>query len=196
MGRLDPLPISEWPPEMRAALAALTPPNPRHPLPERNSGRPKGLNALGVFARHPELTHAFNTFNGHVLFATTLSTRQRELIVLRVAALRDSAYERAQHIVIANDVGLTEDEIERTAIGGDAEGWSELDAALLTATDDLVRDGRIGDAAWSTLAAHLEPQQLLDVVFTVGAYDLVAMTFNTFDVELDEDLRSWKRPSP
>jgi hypothetical protein len=29
----------------------------------------------------------------------------------------------------------------------------------------------------------------MDVVFTVGAYDLLAMALRTFDVELDDDLR-------
>ena len=32
-------------------------------------------------------------------------------------------------------------------------------------------------------------QQLLDLVFTVGAYDTVAMVFRAFDVELDADLK-------
>ena len=86
---------------MRDALAALLPPNPRHPFPPRDDSRPKGLNVLGTFARHPALAQAFHTFNGHVLFATTLSPRQRELLVLRVAVLRDCAYEWAQHVLLA-----------------------------------------------------------------------------------------------
>ncbi len=79
----------------------------RHPFPEQGGDRPKGLNALGTLAHHPTLTHAYNTFNGHVLFATTLTTRQRELIVLRVAAKRGSEYEWLQHAVLAEDVGLS-----------------------------------------------------------------------------------------
>ena len=77
---------------MRAALAALRPANPRHPLPQTKD-RPKALNALGTLARHPALTAAFNTFNGYILFASTLTPRQRELLVLRVATVRGSAYE-------------------------------------------------------------------------------------------------------
>ena len=30
----------------------------------------------------------------------------------------------------------------------------------------------------------------MDLVFTVGAYDLLAMAFRSFGVELDDDLRS------
>jgi alkylhydroperoxidase family enzyme len=194
MTRIPPLPPDEWPEAMGDALAALRPPEPRHPLPSRDPSRPKGLNALGLLAHHPALTRAFNTFNGHVLFATTLSPRQRELLVLRVAARRDAAYEWTQHVVLAGDAGLTPDEIERAAEGSGADGWSPFDRALVAAAEELVADARIGDATWAVLAAELDEQQLMDVVFTVGAYDLVAMAFKTFDVELDDDLR--KRASP
>ena len=37
-------------------------------------------------------------------------------------------------------------------------------------------------------AAELDTQQLMDVVFTVGAYEVFAMALRTFDVELDDDL--------
>ena len=91
------------------------------PAPQQKD-RPKALNALGTLAHHPELTRAFNTFNGHILFASTLTPRQRELLVLRVATLRESAYEWAQHAVLAGDVGLTPDEVARIAEGPDAAG--------------------------------------------------------------------------
>ena len=38
------------------------------------------------------------------------------------------------------------------------------------------------------LAGELDRHQLMDLVFTVGAYDLLAMAFKSFGVELDEDL--------
>ena len=186
--RIPPLPPAAWPETMRDALAALHPPEPRHPFPERGGDRPKGLNVLGTLAQHPQLARAFHTFNGHVLFATTLTSRQRELLVLRVAAVRDAAYEWAQHVVLAGDVGIDAAEIERIAEGPDAPGWAPFDAALVRAVDELVRDARIADDTWRALAAELDVQQLMDVVFTVGAYDLLAMAFRSFGVELDDDL--------
>jgi alkylhydroperoxidase family enzyme len=172
---------------MREALAAMVPRHARHPR-FRTEGRPKGLNALGVLARYPDLTRSFNTFNGHLLYGTSLDPRQRELLVLRVAALRDSQYEWTQHAVLAGDVGLSPEDVARVAEGPHA-GWSGLDAALLTAVDELVADALISDATWQLLAADLDDQQLMDVVFTVGAYDLLAMAFRTFGIQLDEDLR-------
>ena len=187
--RLTPLPPSEWPEGMGAALKALNPPNPRHPFPPRDASRPKGLNVLGMLAHHPELTTAYHTFNGHLLFATTLEPRQRELLVLRVGHLRDAPYEFAQHVVIAGDLGITPEQIERIKHAPDHPDWSPLDAALLAAVDELVTDARIGDATFAALRAELDTKQLLDVIFTVGAYDLLAMAMRSFDLELDEDLR-------
>ena len=108
MGRLDPLPPSAWPAAMREAIAALRPPVVRHPMPPPDPSRPKGLNVLGLFAHHPDLARAYNTFNGHILFGSTITPRQRELLVLRVAARRGAAYEWAQHVVIAADAGITD----------------------------------------------------------------------------------------
>lgn len=187
--RISPLPVADWPPAMREALAALRPPEPRHPLPERGGDRPKGLNILGTLARHPALTRAYHTFNGHVLFATTLTPRQRELLVLRVAAVRGADYEWAQHVVLGREAGLADDEIDRVAAGPDAPGWSALDAALLRAADELVTDACITDATWRVLARELDDQQLLDLVFTVGAYDALAMALRSFRVPLDDDLQ-------
>ena len=186
--RITPLPPGEWPPEMRDACRAAVA-NPRHPFPARDPDRPKGLNVLGTLARHPELARAFHTFNGHILFATTLTPRMRELLVLRVAAVRGAEYEWAQHVVLAGDAGLSAEEVERIADGADADGWSPLDRALVAAVDELLRDARIGDATWATLAGELDEQQLMDLVFTVGAYDVLAMVFRSFGVELDDDLQ-------
>ncbi len=72
------------------------------------------------------------------------------------------------------------------ARGADAPGWSELDRALLRATDELHRDAFISDTTWQALSAHLDTQQLMDLVFTVGQYNLVSMALNTLGVQLDD----------
>lgn len=185
--RIAPLAPRDWPGAMREALAALRPPDARLAAP-RTEGRPKALNALGTLAHHPELARAFHTFNGHVLFTSTLTERQRELLVLRVAAVRRCEYEWRQHAVLALDVGIGPDELARVVEGPSAPGWDPLERALLAAVDELVADAAVADATWAVLAAHLSTQQCMDVVFTVGAYDLLAMAFRSFGIELDADL--------
>lgn len=172
---------------MREALAPLVPPEDiRSHL--HGEGRPKGLHALGTLAWHPVLARAFNVFNGHVLYSSTLSDRQRELVVLRVAALRRSDYEWRQHLMLARDAGISDEEITRIADGPGAPGWTPFDRAMLQAVDELVHDAMVADRTWEELAAGLDREQLMDLVFTVGAYDLLAMAFRSFGVQPDQDL--------
>jgi alkylhydroperoxidase family enzyme len=173
-------------------MAAYRTPNPRHPFPRDDPSRPKGLNALGVLAYHPALATAYHHLIGHALFGTTISLRQRELLILRVAHLRQATYEWAQHVFLAGEVGIAPEEVARVSTGPDAEGWSPLERALLTAVDELVADACLGEPTHAQLVSELDAQQVMDVVFTVGAYDVLAMFLRTFDVPLDEDLQPYR----
>jgi alkylhydroperoxidase family enzyme len=198
MARIEPLPKKQWPPEMREALAAMMPPNPRHQRLQRE-GRPKGANILGALAHHPALARAFLTFNGHLLVATTLTERQRELLVLRVGAVTKSSYEWAQHLFLARDVGLSDDEIAWIAWGADAPMWSVLDATMLRAVDELVGEGSISATTLQVLTEHLDVQQILDLIYTVGCYQSLAWMLRSFDIDLDDDLRELliaRNPAP
>jgi alkylhydroperoxidase family enzyme len=188
MSRLDPVPRDEWPDSMRDALAAMRPPVPRYQPAGRTHDRPQAGNTLDTFAHHPALAQAFLTFNGHVLYATTLTERQREILVLRVAACRESAYLWAQHLFMGRDAGLTDEEMGRIAFGPEAPFFAPLESALLRTVDELIDDGAISPETYETLAAHLDAQQLLDVVFTVGCYNTVAWCFRSFDLEVDPEI--------
>ncbi|MFJ4781977.1 carboxymuconolactone decarboxylase family protein [Streptomyces sp. NPDC088794] len=176
--RLPPLPDDEWDERTREALAALL------PRPMRTA---EGAgNALSVLARHPELTSRFLPFSTYVLMHSTLPPRLRELVVLRVAKRRNCAYEWAHHQHLAEEAGLTEAEIEAAGQGKSAE---PLDALVLTAVDELEDASALSDGTWAGLAEHLDEQQRMDLVFTVGAYALMSMAFNTFGIRPEDDAR-------
>ena len=83
---------------------------------------------------------------------------------------------------------ITDDEIRRITQGPDAPGWSPLESALLRAADELHADAFVSDATWSALKAHYTTEQLIDLVFTVGQYNLVSMALNTLGVQLDDGI--------
>ena len=190
MARVQPIRPRDWPPGMMEAMAAaLRPDDATHPPVPRDPSSPKGLNAMGVMAHHPAVTLAFNHLISHALYYTTITPRQRELLVLRVAHRRDSTYEWAQHVYQGTKSGLTADEVARVRRGPEAEGWSTTDRALLSAADELVADAKIGDATYKALSGELDTQQMMDVVFTIGAYEAFAMFLRTFEVDVDDDLQ-------
>lgn len=175
--RLAPLPDEQWDGRTRAALAVLLPEN---RLNVRGAG-----NALATLARHPDLAEAFLAFNKHLMLHSTLPPRVRELAILRVARRRSCAYEWSHHAWAAKKLGLSEDEIEAAGNGKASPNSAavELETAVLTAVDELDDDSRVSDPTWATLGEHLDDQQRMDLVFTIGAYCLLAMAFNTFGVQ-------------
>ncbi|MAK64222.1 MAG: carboxymuconolactone decarboxylase, partial [Maricaulis sp.] len=128
----------------------------------------------------------FNVWGGYVLSdKNDLPAREREIVILRTGFLCGSGYEWTQHVAIGQRVGLTDSEIADIKTGADAPGWSTKDAALLRATDDLVRDHFISAEHWAALD-FLSEKQRMDLVFTCGQYTQVSMMLNTFGVQLDE----------
>ena len=83
---------------------------------------------------------------------------------------------------------MTDDEIRAAREGADADCWDAKEKALLLATDELKADTHLSDATWAALSAHYDTKQIMDVVFTVGQYNMLAMALNSLGVQLDEGL--------
>ena len=175
--RVAPLPESQWTEGARAVIE-----------PTRGMAGGKVFNIFSTLANHPELLKRWMVFANHVLVKSTLPPREREILILRIGWLCRAEYEWSQHVLIGKAVGLSEEEIDRISAGPDAPGWTEDDAALVRATDELHRDAFVSDATWAVLAKKWSVQQLMDVVFAVGQYNLVSMALNTLGVQLDEGL--------
>jgi alkylhydroperoxidase family enzyme len=167
--RVDPLPVEALDPEIRARF-----------------GDGPVLRIFRTLARHPKLMTRWLVFGNHVLAKSTLPARDRELVILRIGYLCQAPYEWGQHVLIARQTGLTDEEIDRIADGPDAPGWSDLDRALLRATDELHADAFVTDATWKALGERYTTEQCMDLVFTVGQYNLVSMALNTFGVQPEE----------
>jgi len=151
---------------------------------------PRSLLFLGIricIDGNPPAAKAFLVWGSYILGRkSTLPPREREIVILRTGFLCRSGYEWTQHVPIGRRAGLTDDEIARIKLGADAPGWSEADAALLRATDDLHREQFITEPVWAELARHFQERQCMDMVFTAGQYTQVSMLLNSFGVQLDE----------
>jgi alkylhydroperoxidase family enzyme len=178
--RIPPLPRSEWTDAAVEAMAILPPQ--MQPRPGQT------INSLSVLARHPSLAAAYLRFSLYLRFEATLSDRVRELLILRTAWLRGGQYELARHGRIATRIGFTDDELRRIPHGSAADGWQPDDEVLLRTVEELCADYQVGEDTWHELNIRFSEQEVMDIVFTVGAYDMLAMVFNTFGLEPEADL--------
>src|SRR3984893_14994513 len=182
--RISPVLPSDWDAAIHDAVSAF-PSGRDFVLARWQTGTAQGMHGLGAMVRHPALAKAFLTFNSHVATASTVSKRIRELLILRIGWLRRSEYEFVQHLILGRRAGLTDAELERVQFGPDAPGWSDEDADLLRAVDELHADACIRDQTWARLSARFETAQLLDNICAVGCYDLLAIVFNTARLDLE-----------
>ncbi|MFD5002957.1 carboxymuconolactone decarboxylase family protein [Streptomyces mutabilis] len=166
MTRLSPVPYEEWDAE---ALRPLT-----------GGRKVPPSNVLGLLLHHPALAESFLTFSAHLLARNSLPDKVRELAILRVARRRGCRYEWEQHVVIGRRAGVTEEELEQVRAGADT--------LVNRAVDELETSSTLSDGTYARLAREFDSRQLLDFVFTVGAYGMLAAALNTFEVEPDAGL--------
>jgi len=152
----------------------------------------RDLNLFKVLMHHPALVRRWTVFAGHVLRKQTLPARERELLILRIGWLNQAEYEWAQHVEIAKREGISEAEIERVK-AGPTGAWAADDAALLQAVDDLFENSVVSNATWTALAKKYSTEQMIDLVFTIGQYNLVSWALNSFGVPLDDFLPGARR---
>jgi alkylhydroperoxidase family enzyme len=168
--RIPPLPADGREPRTQAILDTLV------------QADGSELNIFTTLARHPRLLKRWSAFGG-VLLTGSLPARERELLILRTGLHCRAAYEWGQHVPIALAAGLTEEEIARVGAGPHAPGWSNDDALLLHAADELHADAVISDPTWAALAERWSDEQLIELCMVVGQYHLVAFTLNSLGVE-------------
>lgn len=169
--RIAPLPAAEWDDAVLGALRLM---------PEERRNPTAAGNAIGTFVNHPDLTRSYLGFSFYLLTRSTLSPRLRELAVLRVAHLTACAYEWNEHTAIGAEAGLTEDDIAALQRGQAAD---EFDRVVLAAVDELVEKTCVSDATWAALGKRMNKRELMDFVFTIGGYHMLAMALNSFGVE-------------
>ena len=172
--RIPPLPESEWTAEQRALV-------------ERYAPEVRIGNAFRTMLRVPELVEAVMPFVLFTSMDSTLSARHRGLLILRTAWLTQSSYLWADHAPTARTAGIMPDELHRVAEGPDAAGWDPFEAALLRLADELYVNSSVRDATWNALAARYDLYNLFDAVMAVNETTLVAMLYNSWGVQPDDN---------
>lgn len=138
-----------------------------------------------TLARNRGLFRRWMVFAGGLMPGGKLARAETELVILRVAHNCDCDYEWGQHETIAQAAGISADEVQRVRQGPDADGWSERQADLLRAADELHRDRVIGDALWSRLAGRYSEAELIELCMLVGHYEMLAGTLRSLGVQPD-----------
>jgi len=179
--RIEPLPPEHMRPWERALAWALM-----------KFGAPRSANAgipllFSVLLRHRRLFWPWMRFASRLMPGSSLDRREAELVILRVAWNCRCRYEWGQHVAIGLFAGLDDRDIARVAQGPEAAGWTPRQAALLQATDEFCHDGVISGRGWHRLAQQHGNEQLIEIGFLIGHYQMLAGVINSLALPLDPD---------
>jgi AhpD family alkylhydroperoxidase len=155
----------------------------------RTMGRRFGLQPLGLFlvlGRHTKLFRGWLHFSSRLLRGTLLSRREVELVILRVAMLRDCAYELDHHHRLGRRAGLGDREFADLRTGSTAPNWPERERALLAAVEELHHDRDITDETWAALRTHFPERAAIEICLLAGHYELLATTITALRIPVDE----------
>jgi 4-carboxymuconolactone decarboxylase len=172
--RIPPLALTEFTAEQKALV-----------------GEWHHLNFSRVLVQHPEMYRVFLPFIDKVIRGSNLPARDREVLCLRTLALGGDVYEAHHHVTIARKAGMSDAEIEAARTGGPDLG--SFEQYLMRAAEELVRQQCVSDATWTGLAQRYSRPQLMETVFVVGCYTIMATITRSFGMQAEQDAETAQR---
>ncbi|WP_426718293.1 carboxymuconolactone decarboxylase family protein [Corynebacterium auriscanis] len=157
-------------------------------LATRVGARVTGKKNLGVFAtigRAPRLFRFWLLYGASMMPFGYLSRQETEMIILRVAYLRGSAYEADQHRAIAARAGVSSSDID--ALFLPEHGITGRRGLLLDATEQIVRNQGLTATMAQRLRELLSEREQVAFVMLVCNYDGLATALDIMAVPVDEN---------
>jgi alkylhydroperoxidase family enzyme len=147
-------------------------------------GKNRNANIFRMLAHSPSHLEQYCRLGGAIRHRGELDPVVRELAITRTGILCEAPYEIVAHKRIGRNVGVTDEQNAALDNWQDATCFDELQRAVLTFTDEVVRLRRPNDATFNALAARLTPAALVELQLAVGFYIMTSKFLETFDIDM------------
>jgi 4-carboxymuconolactone decarboxylase len=130
-----------------------------------------------VLLNSPTLAQGWEGLLTAVRNRSSLPADLREMIILRVAVLNRAPYEFEAHVPHALKAGMPQEKIDALRDLQRPEGltgFSDQERRVLALTDAMTRDIDVPDSVFDPIKPLFSEQQLIDLVATVAAYNMVS----------------------
>lgn len=111
----------------------------------------------------------------------------RELVIVRVAQLNGAQYEADQHIPIALKEGVTQQQIDDLQNWRDSTRYDATQRNVLELTDQMTTKVKVDKSVMEALATDFNHQELVELVATVAAYNMVSRFLEAFGIHSDDE---------
>ncbi|RJF91294.1 carboxymuconolactone decarboxylase family protein [Sphingomonas cavernae] len=176
--RIPPVPREGWTDEIRQFFAIMEGP--------QTIEQGTRFNAQAIMANHPELSTAWAHYNKFVARELEIPDSLREIAILRTAWNLQAGYEWYQHRIIGRRCGLSEEQLEALKEGEGAPVWSEDERLVIRAADEICANAEASAETIESLLQRFGPRQLLEILWTIGTYGMLAWIFNSLRIPIED----------
>ncbi len=200
--RMTPVAVNALPDEVRSSFDAL----PADSF--KNIYAP--VNVIGTISNSPDV--AASLLDHYVRFRKLMSLthREKELVILRVAVHYRSEYVWKHHVVVGSEFGITKIECEAlqqipycrstntttttttttTAATTITDTFSDRERALIALADDLVITRTITNSTWQGCNEFFEESEIIDIILLLSHYVFFSLVNNSLCVEVEPALHN------
>jgi uncharacterized peroxidase-related enzyme len=135
-------------------------------------------NMFRVMAHRPEIFATMQAHFGAVLNTGTVSTKLKELIIVRTSQVNDTPYCLASHIVLARNLGWTDDQLANLASWPERTDFTEAEKAALRLAETVTRDAHsVTDQQFAELRSFYTEAEIVELLCAIGLFNY----FNRFN---------------
>ena len=135
-------------------------------------------NMFRVMAHRPEIFATMQAHFGAVLNTGTVSTKLKELIIVRTSQVNDTPYCLASHTILARNLGWTDDQLAHLANWPDRSDFTSAEKAALRLAETVTRDAHaVSDEQFAELRSFYSEGEIVELLCAIGLFNY----FNRFN---------------
>jgi uncharacterized peroxidase-related enzyme len=135
-------------------------------------------NMFRVMAHRPEIFATMQAHFGAVLNTGTVSTKLKELIIVRTSQVNDTPYCLASHTILARGLGWSDDQLSHLAEWSNRDDFTPAEKAALRLAETVTRDAHaVTDEQFAELRTHYSEGEIVELLCAIGLFNY----FNRFN---------------
>jgi uncharacterized peroxidase-related enzyme len=135
-------------------------------------------NMFRVMAHRPEIFATMQAHFGAVLNTGTVSTRLKELIIVRTSQVNETPYCLASHTILARNLGWSDEQLAHLAEWRERADFTPAEKAALRLAETVTGDAHgVTDEQFAELRSFYSEGEVVELLCAIGLFNY----FNRFN---------------
>ena len=135
-------------------------------------------NMFRTMAHRPEIFSTMMTHFSGVLNTGTVSTKLKELIIVRTSQINATPYCLASHTILARNLGWSDDQLDNLASWQSRADFTAAEKAAIRLAETVTRDANsLSDEQFAELQSFYSDGEIVELLCSIGLFNY----FNRFN---------------